>query len=134
MVEPAPEPPPEPPPPEPAPEPAKRPAPRPRPAQPETPDAQPAPPKPTPPQISPQLSAENLEAAKSRTTSQITTAEKNLQLANGRSLNAAQKDLVEMIRGFLYQSHEAIVADDWVRAENLAEKARVLSLELAKSF
>lgn len=62
------------------------------------------------------------------------TAEKNLQAANGKSLNAAQKDLVEKIRGFLEQSHEAIVADDWVRAENLAEKARVLSLELAKSF
>ncbi len=100
------EPPPEAPPPEPPPEPAKRPAPRPRPAQPET--ADPGPPKPAPPQISPQLSAKDLEAAKSNTGSNISTAEKNVQLANGRQLNTAQKDLVEKINGFLGQAHEAI--------------------------
>lgn len=126
------------PPPEPAPSapplaPAKRPAPpRPRPAPAET--AEPAPPKPAAPQISPQLSAKDLATAKSNTTSNITTAEKNLQLANGRQLNAAQKDLTGKISGFLAQAHEAIVADDWVRAQNLAEKARVLSAELVKSF
>jgi hypothetical protein len=111
--------------------PPKRPAPRPRPA-PET--ADPAPPKPAPPQISPQLSAKDLAAAKSNTSSNITTAEKNVQLANGKQLNAAQKDLIEKINGFLAQAHEAIVADDWVRAQNLADKARVLSSELVKSF
>ena len=57
-----------------------------------------------------------------------------MQLANGKQLNAAQKDLIEKINGFLGQAHEAIVADDWVRAQNLAEKARVLSSELVKSF
>jgi len=126
------EPPPEAPPPEPPPEPAKRPAPRPRPAPPET--ADPAPPKPAPPQISPQLSAKDLEAAKSNTSSNIAIAEKNVQLANGKQLNGAQKDLVEKINGFLGQAHEAIRSDDWVRAQNLAEKARVLSAELVKSF
>ncbi len=131
---PAAEPAPEPPPAEPAPEPARRPAPRPRPAQAETPDTQPTPPKPAPPQISPQLSAKDLEGARGRTTAQLKTAEENLQAANGKQLNAAQKDLVGKMRGFLDQSHEAIVADDWIRAENLAEKARVLSVELVKTF
>jgi type IV secretory pathway VirB10-like protein len=126
------EPPPETPPPTPPPAPAKRPAPRPRPAQPET--AEPAPPKPAPPQISFQLSAKDLDVAKNNTASNITTAEKNVQLANGRQLNAAQKDLVEKINGFLGQAHEAILADDWVRAQNLAEKARILSVELVKSL
>jgi len=111
--------------------PPKRPAPRPR-TTPETPD--PAPPKPAPPQISPQLSAKDLAAAKNNTTSNIILAEKNVQLANGRQLNAAQKDLIEKINGFLDQAHEAIGADDWVRAQNLADKARVLSSELVKSF
>jgi hypothetical protein len=110
----------------------KRPAPRPRPAQPET--AEPAPPKPAPPQISPQLSAKDLAAAKNRTTSNITTAEKNLQTTNGRKLTSAQKDLTEKISGFLSQAHEAILAEDWVRAQNLADKARVLSTELVNSF
>lgn len=126
------EPPPEAPPPVLLPAPAKRPAPRPRPAQPET--ADPAPPKPAPPQISPQLSAQDLAAAKNNTTSNITTAEKNLQVATGKQLSAAQKDLMEKISGFLGQAHEAILADDWVRAQNLADKARVLSNELVKSF
>ena len=76
----------------------------------------------------------SLEAAKSNTTSNITTAEKNLQAAAGKQLNAAQKDLIEKINGFLGQAHEAIVADDWVRAQNLADKARVLSNELVKSL
>lgn len=117
--------------PTPPPEPPKRPAPRPRPAQPE---AEPAPPKPAPPQISPELSVKDLAAAKARTTSNITTAEKNLQATGGRRLTPAQKDLTEKIRDFLNQAHEAIRADDWVRAQNLADKARVLSSELVNSF
>ncbi len=126
------EPPPETPTPVPPVAPAKRPSPRPRPAPPET--ADPTPPKPAPPQISPQLSAKDLALAKGNTTGNITTAEKNLQLASGKQLTAAQKDLVGKISGFLGQAHEAILADDWVRAQNLAEKARVLSVELTKSF
>ena len=126
------EPAPEVPSPAPPPAPAKRPsAPR-RPAPTETADPTPA--KPAPPQISPQLSAKDLEATKKNTTTNITTAEQNLQVANGKQLSAAQKDLTEKIKGFLSQAHEAIMADDWVRAQNLAEKARVLSAELVKSF
>jgi outer membrane biosynthesis protein TonB len=132
-VEPAPEPAPEVPSPEPPPAPTKRPVPpRPRPAPAET--AEPAPPKPAPPQISPQLSAQDLDKATKNTRDNITAAEQNLQQANGKRLGAAQKDLVEKITGFLSQAHEAIVANDWVRAQNLAEKARVLSAELVKSL
>ena len=117
--------------PTPEPAPPKRPTPRPRP----TPaEAEPAQPKPAAPQISPQLSAKDLAAAKGRTSANITTAEKNLQATNGKQLTAAQKDLTEKISGFLNQAHEAIVAEDWVRAQNLADKARVLSTELVNSF
>jgi outer membrane biosynthesis protein TonB len=126
------EPAPEMPTPVPTPAPGKKPpAPR-RPAPTEA--ADPAPAKPAPPQISPQLSPKDLESTKKNTTANITTAEQNLQLANGKQLTAAQIDLTEKIKGFLSQSHEAIMADDWVRAQNLAEKARVLSAELVKSF
>jgi hypothetical protein len=126
------EPAPEVPSPAPPPVPAKRPAPPRRPASSETADPTPA--KPAPPQISPQLSARDLAATKKNTTGNITTAEQNLQQANGKQLSAPQKDLMEKIKGFLDQSHEAIMADDWVRAQSLAEKARVLSAELVKSF
>ena len=126
------EPAPEVPSPAPPPAPGKRPAAPRRPAPAETADPSPA--KPAPPQISPQLSPRDLEATKKNTTANITTAEHNLQSANGKQLSAAQKDLTEKIKGFLDQSHEAIMANDWVRAQSLAEKARVLSTELAKSF
>jgi hypothetical protein len=116
----------------PPPVPAKRPPAPKRPAPAETAESTPA--KPAPPQISPQLSARDLQTTKDSTTSNITTAEQNLQMANGKQLSAAQKDLTEKIKGFLGQSHEAIMADDWIRAQNLAEKARVLSAELVKSF
>lgn len=113
--------------------PAKRPAPpRPRPSQAD--NAESASPKPAPPQISPQLSARDLAATKTITTKNMLTAEQNMQLASGKQLNAAQKDLADKINGFLGEAHEAITADDWVRAQNLAEKARVLSVELVKSF
>ena len=67
-------------------------------------------------------------------TDQIRTAERNLQLAAGRRLNSVQDDLVQKVQGFLSQAHEASRANDWVRAQNLAEKAQVLSAELVKSF
>jgi hypothetical protein len=87
-----------------------------------------------PPQISPILTPADQERLTRLSTDQIRTAERNLQLAAGRRLNAVQDDLAEKVRGFLSQAHEAIRANDWVRAQNLAEKAQVLSAELVKSF
>ncbi len=49
-------------------------------------------------------------------------------------MNASQNDLVAKIAGFLAQAHEAIRTGDWVRAQNLAQKAQVLSDELVKSL
>ena len=92
------------------------------------------PPKPAPPQISPGMTAEEQAQAERRTNEGINAAERNLQAAYGRQLNAAQHDLVEKIRGFLAQAREAIRASDWVRARNLAQKARVLSVELINSL
>jgi hypothetical protein len=127
----------EPPPAEPAPAPplvpAKRPAP-PRPRPPQVDAGETTAPKPAPPQISPQLSARDLAVTKSNTTRSMTIAEQNLQLASGKQLNPAQNDLAMKISGFLSEAHAAITADDWVRAQNLAEKARVLSVELAKTL
>ena len=118
---------------EPRPEPAAvNPAPKPAPARPRPAPAEPAPlqPKaePEPPQISPQLTPAQQADAQRRTTDDIRVAERNLQLADGKQLNASQNDLVEKIRGFLGQAHEAIRATDWVRARNLAQKAQVLSV------
>lgn len=91
-------------------------------------------PEPQPPQIAPQLSPRQLADAQRRTSADIVVAEKNLQLVNGKQLNATQMDLADKVRGFLGQAHDAIRASDWVRAQNLAHKAEILSGELAKSL
>ena len=91
-------------------------------------------PEPQPIQIAPQLSAKDQAAAVRTTTDDIRVAERNLQIAYGRQLNASQNDLVGKIAGFLAQAHEAIRTGDWVRAQNLAQKAQVLSAQLVKSF
>jgi hypothetical protein len=103
------------------------------PAPPVTPETPPAP-RPAPPQIRPSLSPAQAAEFKRKTNEAGVEAEKNLQRAYGRPLTEAQKDLVEKIRGFMTQAREAGDAEDWGRAFNLAEKARLLSLELVESL
>ncbi len=98
------------------------------------PETAPAAPKVAPPQISPRLSPAEVAEYQKKTEEAIGAAERNLQRSYGRQLNAAQTDLVEKIRGFLAQAHEASRSADWVRARNLAEKAQVLSVELVNSL
>jgi hypothetical protein len=91
-------------------------------------------PKPAAPQISPQLSAGDQASYQRKTADDISTAEANLQRAGGRQLNAAQQDLIEKIRSFLGQSRDAGKGGDWIRAQNLSQKARLLSAELIDSL
>ena len=86
------------------------------------------------PQISPQLSPGDQASYERRAGEDISVAEKNLQGVSGRQLSAAQQDLADKIRSFLSQSRDASKSGDWVRAQNLAQKARVLSVELINSF
>lgn len=86
------------------------------------------------PQISPQLSPGDQAAYERVTNEDISVAERNLQSAGGRQLSAAQQDLAEKIRSFLSQSRDASKSGDWARAQNLAQKARVLSNELVSSL
>jgi outer membrane biosynthesis protein TonB len=117
----------------------KRPAPRPaapRPAAQETPPPAPEPaaPKPAPPRMTPRLSPAEIAEYQRATAESISLAEKNLNYSAGRISTAAQRDLFEKIRAFLAQAREASAENDWVRARNLAEKARVLSVELVNSL
>jgi hypothetical protein len=97
-------------------------------AEPETPAHPPA------PQISPQLSPGDQASYARKTGDDIAVAERNLGQASGKQLSAAQQDLVGKIRSFLAQSQEASKGGDWARAQNLAQKARVLSIELLNSL
>jgi hypothetical protein len=87
-----------------------------------------------PPQISPQLSPGDQASLKHKTDEDAGVAQRNLQQATGKRLSAAQNDLIEKIRSFLAQSDEAGKGGDWSRAQTLAQKARLLSVELVESF
>ena len=114
---------------EPAPEmPAPKP-PAPKPRANSTPPPEPAP-RPAPPQLRPSITPAQAAEFKRKTGEAVGETEKNLQGTNGRELKQEQRDLVEKIRGFLAQAREAGDAEDWSRALNLAEKARLLSREL----
>ena len=89
--------------------------------------------KPRAPTIAPQLSPAEFAAARQETNESLDIAEKNLAATRGKTLNAAQHDLVSKIRGFLKDAREAAGAGDWVLARNLAKKAQVLSEELLHS-
>ncbi|MGB8835434.1 MAG: hypothetical protein WCC67_01735, partial [Candidatus Acidiferrales bacterium] len=86
------------------------------------------------PQISPQLSPGDQASLERKTQDDINTAQNNLQRSSGRVLSAAQHDLVDKIQSFLSQSQEASKAGDWARAQNLSQKARLLSVELVDSL
>lgn len=86
------------------------------------------------PQISPQLTPEEQASYQRKTSEDLAVAEKNLQQASGKQTSAAQNDLKEKIRNFINQSHDAIKAGDLARAQNLAQKARLLSVELVESL
>lgn len=86
------------------------------------------------PLISPQLTPVEKAAYQRRTNEAIAAAEGNLHQAAGRQLTAAQRDLIEKINGFLTQAREAIQDSDWGRAQNLAQKAQFLSVDLVNSF
>jgi hypothetical protein len=83
------------------------------------------------PIIAPELSNEQLSAAKAATQRSLEVAERNLSLVQGRALNVAQQDMVSKIRGFVDSAREAMKENDWQRAGAQAKKAEVLSKEFA---
>jgi hypothetical protein len=87
--------------------------------------------RPREPIIAPELSDEQLSAAKSETQQSLIMAERNLGLTQGKTLDAAQQDLVSKIRGFVDSAREAMKENDWQRARTQAKKAEVLSKEFA---
>jgi hypothetical protein len=86
------------------------------------------------PVITPQLSPGDQASYQRQTGADIGVAEKNLQGAQGKQLSAAQQDIIDKIRSFLVQSRDASKTGDWARAQNLAQKARLLSIELINSL
>jgi hypothetical protein len=89
--------------------------------------------QPPEPIIAPELSDEQLSAAKLETQQSLIVAERNLALTQGKTLDAAQRDLVSKIRGFVDSAREAMKGNDWQRARSQAKKAEVLSKEFVQN-
>jgi hypothetical protein len=86
------------------------------------------------PRIVPELSAQESADLQRETETSLSAAERNLSAIAGKSLNAAQSDLVSKVRSFISDARDAGRAGDWGRAYELAQKAQVLSEQLARSF
>ena len=109
------------------------------PARPRTAAAQPvengsAPAKPVEPIIAPQMTTQETEEARRVTQQSLEAAERNLSATRGRNLNAMQLDLASKVRGFVDDARQAMGNVDWTRARALANKAQVLSEELARTL
>ena len=83
------------------------------------------------PLIVPDLTPEELSAAKSETQHSLDVSESNLGRTQGKALNSGQQDMVSKIRGFMESARDAMKNGDWLRAQSLAKKAEVLSRELS---
>ena len=83
------------------------------------------------PIIAPELSDQQVSAARAAIEQSLSVAERNVGLTQGKSLNAAQQDLVSKIRGFAESARDAMRNGDWQRARIQAKKAEVLSQEFA---
>jgi hypothetical protein len=90
--------------------------------------------KPPAPSLEPELSPQEIAAAQQQLNQSTAVAQKNLDVAKGRSLNPTQADLTSKVTAFLQESKQAVREGDWTRAKNLAKKAEVLSQELAASL
>jgi hypothetical protein len=105
------------------------------------PAARPAPPKtvptPAPPRppavLSPHATPEEERRLTGLTNENIASAEQLLKRLDGRRLSTEQRDTAQTVRSFIAKAREALAANDLGRASTLADKARVLADELARS-
>jgi len=84
--------------------------------------------------ITPQLTPQESVLARQQTNQSLRIAERNLESARRKNRSATQSDLVTKSRGFIQDAREAAQIADWSRARSLANKAQVLSEELASSL
>jgi hypothetical protein len=85
------------------------------------------------PILLPELTPEQANAAKAETQRSLDAAESTLAQAQGKQMNATQRDVASKVRGFMDSAREAMRNGDWARAKNQARKAEVLAQQLAEN-
>jgi hypothetical protein len=84
------------------------------------------------PQISPAMSKEMQAKQRAATEQLLSATEGNLKRIEGRQLDANQQAMLTQIRTYEKQSKAASASGDIERANTLAQKARLLSEDLAR--
>jgi hypothetical protein len=86
------------------------------------------------PLLAPQMTTQQLAFVEQQTNESLAVAMHNLKLVRGHPLNAMQTDIASKVGAFIAQARAAAQEQDWIRASNLAKKAKVLSAELVNSL
>jgi hypothetical protein len=106
----------------------------PAPAPPVTKEQVPPPASPPPAVLSPQVGRADEDRLKRESSGRIQKAEEIIKQIDQNRLNKDQKDTFSTIQSFLANAKEAITAQDFLRASNLADKAQVLAEELFRAI
>ena len=81
-------------------------------------------------QIAPRMSDKQQADERQKIANLLAAAEANLQKASGRTLDDGQEETAKQIRIYMDQAKVASEAGDLQRAQNLASKANLLSIDL----
>ena len=93
------------------------------------------PPPPSPPAVlSPQVGRADEDRLKRESGVRIQKAEEIIKQIDQNKLKKDQQDTYSTIQRFLVNAKEAITAQDFLRAFNLADKAQVLAEELFRAI
>ncbi len=87
-----------------------------------------------PPVLSPKVSAEDVERMKLQSSTRIQQTEEIIKPIDQARLTKNQQDTYATIQSFLAGAREALTAQDYLRASNLADKAHVLAEELSRGL
>jgi hypothetical protein len=83
--------------------------------------------------LSPRATPEEERRLTRLTNENLASAEQLLKEIDGRRLSAEQQNTAQTVQSFIAKAREALGTNDVARASTLADKARVLADELARS-
>ena len=83
--------------------------------------------------LSPRIGEVETDRLKKEAESRIETTEQIVSRIDGKKLAMNQQATLLTIQNFLVKAKEALVAKDFIRASNLADKAKVLAEGLPKT-
>ena len=85
-----------------------------------------------PPVLSPQIGPDEADKLRQEASRRLERTEQLLDRIADKRLTRDQHETLETIQNFLVNARDALTAQDYLKAANLAEKAHVLAQELTQ--